>query len=99
MTAPLKPIEGASDIAELMRDMGARARAAAHVLALAPTAHKNQALAAMAQAIRARAAEILTANAEDIAAAKASGTTPAFLDRPGRVMTTVQRDRPARGGA
>ncbi|HZP76964.1 MAG TPA: glutamate-5-semialdehyde dehydrogenase [Pseudolabrys sp.] len=81
MTAPLKPIEGASDIAGLMRDMGARGRAAAHALALAPAAQKDRALAAMAQAIRARAAEILAANAEDIAAAKANGTTPAFLDR------------------
>jgi glutamate-5-semialdehyde dehydrogenase len=81
MTAPLKPIEGASDIASLMRDMGARSRAAAHVLALASTAQKDKALGAMAEAIRARAADILAANAEDIATAKSAGQTPAFLDR------------------
>ena len=35
----------------------------------------------MAQAIRARKAAILAANAEDVAEAKASGATAAFLDR------------------
>jgi glutamate-5-semialdehyde dehydrogenase len=35
----------------------------------------------MAEAIRARAADILAANAEDIATAKSAGQTPAFLDR------------------
>jgi glutamate-5-semialdehyde dehydrogenase len=42
---------------------------------------KDQALDAMAKAIRAGKAAILAANAEDIAEAKASGATPAFLDR------------------
>jgi glutamate-5-semialdehyde dehydrogenase len=50
-------------------------------LALAPTAQKDRALAAMAAAIRARQAQILAANAEDMAEAKASGATAAFLDR------------------
>jgi glutamate-5-semialdehyde dehydrogenase len=80
MTAPLKTVEG-SDIAALMHDIGQRAKSAARVVALAPTAQKDEALAAMAAAIRARRAEILAANAEDTAAAKASGTTTAFLDR------------------
>ncbi len=81
MNAPLKSIETTSDIAAVMADIGIRARAAARVLALAPTAQKDEALAAMASAIRAQAADILAANAEDVAEAKANGTTAAFLDR------------------
>jgi glutamate-5-semialdehyde dehydrogenase len=80
MTAPLKTVE-ASNIAALMRETGARAKSAARVLALAPTAQKDSALAAMAEAIRARQAQILAANAEDMAEAKAAGATAAFLDR------------------
>ena len=80
MTAPLKTVEG-SNIAALMREIGERARSSARVLALAPTAQKDRALAAMAAAIRARQAQILAANAEDMAEAKASGATAAFLDR------------------
>ena len=80
MTAPLKTVEG-SNFATLMAEIGERARSAARVLALAPTAQKDRALAAMAAAIRARKAQILGANAEDMAEAKASGATSAFLDR------------------
>jgi glutamate-5-semialdehyde dehydrogenase len=80
MTAPLKTVEG-SNIATLMREIGEQARSSARVLALAPTAQKDRALAAMAAAIRARRAQILAANAEDMAEAKASGATAAFLDR------------------
>ncbi len=81
MTAPLKTVEGTADIAPLMREIGRQAKSAARALALAATAQKDAALAAMAQAIRARKADILTANAEDLAEAKTSGATPAFLDR------------------
>jgi glutamate-5-semialdehyde dehydrogenase len=80
MAAPLKTVEG-SDIAGLMHDIGRGAKAAARALALASAAQKDAALAAMAAAIRARKAAILAANAQDLAEAKASGTTPAFLDR------------------
>jgi glutamate-5-semialdehyde dehydrogenase len=80
MTAPLKTVE-TSNIAALMRETAARAKSAARVLALAPTAQKDSALAAMAEAIRARQAQILAANAEDIAEAKAAEATAAFLDR------------------
>jgi glutamate-5-semialdehyde dehydrogenase len=89
MTAPLKTIEGTADIAGLMREIGREAKHAARVLALAPAQQKDEALAAMAQAIRAAQNDILAANAEDIAEAKAAGATSAFLDRlaldPGRV--------------
>ena len=81
MTAPLKTIEGLGDVPEKMREIGRRAKAAARTLALAPAAQKNQALAAMAHAIRAGVAQILAANAEDLADAKREGATPAFLDR------------------
>ena len=79
MTAPLRTVEAAAET--VMPELGRQARAAARVLAHAPTAQKDQALAAIAQAIRARRAEILAANADDLAAAKAGGATSAFLDR------------------
>ena len=79
MTAPLKIIEAAADA--IMPEIGQQARAAARVLALAPTAQKDAALAAMTQAIRKRASTILSANAQDLAEAKAAGATSAFLDR------------------
>jgi len=81
MTAPLKAVETTADIAAVMTDMGRRAKAAAHRLALASAADKDRALAAMADAIRSARAAILSANREDIADAKAGGATPAFIDR------------------
>jgi glutamate-5-semialdehyde dehydrogenase len=81
MTAPLKTVENSGDIASVLRDIGARAKAAARRLALAPAADKNRALAAMAQAVRGASTAILAANAEDIADAKAGGATAAFVDR------------------
>jgi glutamate-5-semialdehyde dehydrogenase len=81
MTAPFKTIESTAEIAALMHEIGRHAKRAAHVLALAPTAQKDAALAAIADAIRTSQHDILAANAEDIADAKAAGATPAFLDR------------------
>jgi glutamate-5-semialdehyde dehydrogenase len=81
MSAPLKALDGAPDLTALMTDLGAGARRAARVLALAPSEQKDTALAAMAAAIRANASAILAANAEDVAEAKASGSTSAFVDR------------------
>jgi glutamate-5-semialdehyde dehydrogenase len=81
MTAPFKTIESTAEIAALMHEIGRHAKRAAHVLALAPAAQKDEALAAIADAIRTSQHDILAANAEDIADAKASGATPAFLDR------------------
>ena len=80
MTAPLKTVE-ASTVAAMMRETGQRAKSAARVLALTPAAQKDKALTGMAKAIRTRQAHILSANADDIAEAKAAGATPAFLDR------------------
>jgi glutamate-5-semialdehyde dehydrogenase len=81
MTAPLKTVESTTDVAGLMHDIGRRAKAAARTLALAGTAQKDDALTAMAAAIRTHKAAILAANAQDLAEAKASGATTAFLDR------------------
>jgi len=80
MNAPLKTIESAG-IATVMADLGRRAKGAARALALSPTAQRDKALRAMAQAIHDGEAAILAANAEDVAEAKASGATVAFLDR------------------
>jgi glutamate-5-semialdehyde dehydrogenase len=81
MSAALKTAETAGDLTTVMNELGRRAKAAARVLALAPQAKKDQALKGMAEAIRADQAAILAANAEDVAAAKASGANYAFLDR------------------
>jgi glutamate-5-semialdehyde dehydrogenase len=81
LTAPLKAVEKTGDIAVVMGEIGRRAKAAARRLALAPTADKDRALGAMADAIRAARGDILAANHEDIAGAKGQGATPAFLDR------------------
>ena len=80
VTAPLKTVE-ASTVATMMRESGQRAKSAARVLALAPTAQKDKALAGMAEALRTRQADIRSANADDMAEAKAAGATAAFLDR------------------
>ncbi len=69
------------DIERLMLDLGARARAAATELALAPTEQKNSALRAMAAALRRSEAAILKANALDVADVKAAGQASSFVDR------------------
>jgi glutamate-5-semialdehyde dehydrogenase len=70
-----------TDIAALMADMGARAKAASRPLAIASTDQKNAALAAMADAIEAGCADILAANDVDMEAAGKTDLTPAFKDR------------------
>ena len=81
MSAPLKSIEGTGDIAACMAEIGRQARLAARALALAPAAQKDRALERMAAAVREQKSRILAANAEDIAEARGSGMTGAFLDR------------------
>jgi glutamate-5-semialdehyde dehydrogenase len=58
-----------------------RARVAAGHLALLRRAEKDQALLALADALRANAEPILAANAEDIRAARDSGMASALVDR------------------
>ena len=81
MNVPVQAIGSAQKLAAAMRDLGREVRAAARSVALAPAAQKNRALAAMARAIRGSRAQILAANAQDVAQAKAAGATAAFIDR------------------
>jgi glutamate-5-semialdehyde dehydrogenase len=72
---------GAADLAAMMLAMGRRARTAAHELALAPAARKNDALTAMTAALRQRRDAMMAANTEDVAEATAEGAAPALIDR------------------
>ena len=65
----------------LMANMTANARSAARCLAGANDATKAAALLAAAAALRASVADILAANAKDVAAAVEAGISPAMLDR------------------
>ena len=69
------------DVKDYMETLGRQARAASRQMAKASTAAKNAALLAMAADIRARSAELLAANAADVAEAKANGLDAALLDR------------------
>ena len=77
-----------------MDNTGRDARAAAQVIARAPTGAKNRALQAMAQRIENDRKRILEANAADLEAANATGLSSALLDRleltPERVSAMVQ---------
>ena len=64
-----------------MKKIGAAARAASHHLARASTEEKNRALRAAAAAIRHRCAQILKANATDVAGARKKKHDAAFIDR------------------
>jgi len=72
---------GEGDIEALMAGIGARARAAATVLARASGKAKNTALRAAAAAIRAHAGEIQEANERDVAAGREAGLSEALIDR------------------
>jgi glutamate-5-semialdehyde dehydrogenase len=69
------------DIAAYMRDVGQRARAASRVMAAADTAAKNFALGVAADALERNQAELLSANADDVARVRAAGLDAAFVDR------------------
>jgi glutamate-5-semialdehyde dehydrogenase len=97
MSAPLKAIEANADLPDLMKELAKRAREAARVLALAPPEQKNRALEAIERAIRANAATILAANAEDVAEVRAGGATSAFIDR--LTLTQARIDAMADGVA
>ena len=68
------------DIEAIMLDIGARARTAAAVLATARREPKDMALMGAARAIRGRVADILAANAADLADMSGKATA-AFIDR------------------
>ena len=64
-----------------LEKQGLAAKQASRVLAIAGSAKKDAALAAIAAALEARKDEILQANAADMAAAKEAGMRPSLLDR------------------
>ena len=64
-----------------LQKQGAAAKAATYVLSTAGTAKKNAALEAIADILTRRQGEWLSANAEDVAAAREAGMRPAMLDR------------------
>ncbi len=73
--------QGSADIAALMNDLGARARAAAGPLSIATPDEKNAALEAMAEALTRNEVAILEANREDMTRGEEAGLSPALLDR------------------
>jgi glutamate-5-semialdehyde dehydrogenase len=81
MNVPLQAVGSTGKLEAVMRAVGREVREAARAVALAPTTQKNRALAAMARAIRSSRGEILAANAQDVAHAKAAGASAAFVDR------------------
>ena len=68
-------------VADLMAELGRKARAAAGPLAIATAERKHAALIAMADALLRRKELILNANVLDVAAAEAAGTAASFIDR------------------
>src|SRR5690606_20758202 len=70
-----------SDIDTAMLALGENARRASRLMMRASGAAKNQALLAMADALREHREPLKTANAKDLEAARANGLEPALLDR------------------
>ena len=74
-------VSASADLSQLMKPLGRNAVVAASTLALAGTTAKNAALLGAADAIRARVAGILEANARDMSAARSANLGSALLDR------------------
>ena len=74
-------MKDSDDIHALMEGIGARAKAAAADLAFAAPEAKRQALHAAADAVHARRAAIVAANAQDMDYGRGKGLSPAMLDR------------------
>lgn len=69
------------EIKDIILEMGAKARAAAHALTILSADKKNAILRAMATSLREQESAILEANAKDITAGEANELTAAMLDR------------------
>ena len=81
-TAPLAPGQAPpDDVQAAVFDVARRARVAARELATATRATKDAALHAMADALVAADAEIVSANAVDLERGEAAGLKPGLLDR------------------
>ncbi|WP_332643705.1 glutamate-5-semialdehyde dehydrogenase [Aeromicrobium sp.] len=70
-----------TDVKQQVHDAARRGRVAAATLALTPRAAKDEALNAIADALVSASAEILDANAKDVAAAREAGTGENVIDR------------------
>jgi len=73
--------ESVADIAELARQMGQRARAAAACMAKASTAQKNTALRRLAGLLRTHMDALQQDNAQDVARAESQGLAAPMVDR------------------
>jgi glutamate-5-semialdehyde dehydrogenase len=69
------------NVKEYMAGLGRHARAAARVIAAAPTALKNSALLAIAEALNNSRITLVAENQKDLLAAKANGLDAAMIDR------------------
>ena len=77
----LDTVSNENSVEGLMLGIGRRARAAARPLAIASAEAKNKALLAMADALVAAEADILSANALDLKNAAEAGLVASFIDR------------------
>ena len=69
------------NVKEYMQVIGQTARAASRLMAQADTATKNRALQEIAAALQNQSAQLLAANAKDVAAARVNGLDDASVDR------------------
>ena len=74
-------VDAEQPIADLMADVGRKARAASQPLSIASPNKKAAALLAMADAVDQRKAEILRANEQDMANGEKTGMAASLLDR------------------
>ncbi|MEY2876881.1 MAG: hypothetical protein RLZ24_308 [Actinomycetota bacterium] len=81
---------------ELVADLATRARTAARTLSTATGAERKAALAAIAQALESRSAEILAANEADMVNARAENMHPQMQDR---LLLTAERIKAIAAGA
>ena len=69
------------NVKDYMKGVGQAARAASRLMAQADTAAKNHALSEIAIALQSQSAQLLAANAKDVAAARTNGLDDAAIDR------------------
>jgi len=87
-------VNAPNDLAVLCRGLGEKAKAAAQALVTVTTVQKNRWLEAAADALVAHSADVLTANAKDVAAAPGFGLNAAAIDRltltPARIQAAAE---------
>lgn len=74
-------LDQSKSVAEIMADIGVRARAAARTIAIASAETKSTVLLKSAEALERNSESILAANAKDLAAGKENGLSKSMLDR------------------